>query len=811
MNKGKSVCLFLLFLLSWNLTFAQKAIIRGKVSDFRKNTLVAVNVSVLGLPGGTITNEEGKYQLEIPADTSITVAFSFIGYQTEKVVLYLHSAEEKNLNVLMKPAANELSITIEEEAHRTSTLTRIDPKTISYLPNASGNIETILKTLPGVVSNNELSSQYSVRGGNYDENLVYVNDVEIYRPFLIRSGQQEGLSFVNPDLTSSLLFSAGGFDARYGDKMSSVLDVSYKRPNKFGGSASASLLGSSLSLEGSNKNHRLTYLFGARQKSTQYLLNALETKGEYRPSFTDVQTYITYDITPEWEINFLGNFARNKYTVIPESRETVFGTVSQALALKIYFDGQEMDQYDTYMGAFSGIYKPNERLKLKFISSTYKSYESETFDIQGQYWINLLDKDLGSKKLGDSLYNIGVGTFLPHARNKLEAWVSNFEHKGFYSFQKHNYQWGGRIQHEEIIDKMNEWKYVDSAGFSLPVSNSGPIILQDVYNTHVILSSNRYSGYVQDKWLLNDSLKMHFTYGLRASYWDVNKQFIVSPRMSYSIKPRWNHDWLFRAATGVYYQPPFYRELRNLQGEINKNIKAQQSVHFVLGSDFNFKAWGRKFKLVSEAYYKHLNHLVPYKIDNVRIRYYGQNEARGYATGLDFRLNGEFVNGIESWASLSILKTQEDIVGDYYISKTGQKVEPGYIPRPTDQRVTAGLFFQDYLPKNPTYKVHLNFVFGTGLPYGPPKVQRYADTLRIPPYRRVDVGFSKEILKETDTAKPSYFKYLKSIWLSAEVFNLFQVDNTVSFIWVSDVNGTQYAVPNYLTKRLINVRLIVKF
>lgn len=806
--------LFLSLLFVNTVVFSQAATIFGAVKDSAGKPLISVNVSLVGVPGGTTTNEEGSYSLSVPAEEQITVAFSFIGLKTVKIKLKLSPGQNYELNTTLKPAATQLiGVVIKENQQGRGAFTRLDPKVATTLPNASGSFEAVLKTLPGVVSNNELSSQYSVRGGNYDENLVYVNDIEIYRPFLVRSGQQEGLSFVNPDMVSSVLFSAGGFDAKYGDKMSSVLDVTYKHPTKFAGTAGISLLGGSLSLEGSTKNHRFTYLFGARQKSNQYLLNSLDTKGEYRPSFTDVQTYLTYNITPEWEIDALVNIASNKYTIIPQNRETTFGTVSEALNFKVYFDGQEMDAYQTYMGALSAIYlHPGNKLRLKFITSAYQSYEDEIFDVQGQYFINALEKDFGAKNLGDSVNNVGVGTYLPHARNRLSATVYNAEHKGFYNYGDHFITWGTRVQHEEIQDRLNEWRYVDSAGYAIPQAPESAILMQDVINTRVTLSSNRLNGYVQDSWSINDSSQMHLNYGIRANYWDLNKELLVSPRVSYSIHPRWKKDVVFRASSGYYYQPPFYRELRDLTGNINTSVKAQKSIHFVLGSDYSFKAWGRPFKLVSEIYYKYLDNLVPYKIDNVRIRYYANNNARGYATGIDMRLNGEFVNGLESWASLSVMQTQEDIKDDFYY-KDGQRIEPGYIPRPTDQRVTFGLFFQDYLPKLPSFKMHLNLVFGSGLPFGPPKSERYKDTLRIPFYRRVDIGFSKQIIGENVRLKikSTFFKHINSVWLSAEVFNLLQVDNTVSYLWVADVTGKQYAIPNYLTPRQINVRLIAKF
>ena len=823
------------------------ATIHGKITDAENKPAEGVNVSVFGLPGGTASDSHGQYELTVPANEEITVVFSHIGFATEKIQLKLTPNSRHLLHKKLKVSSKQLTdVTIEDKLTRTTTLTRIDPKIISVIPSASGGIEAILKTLPGVSSSNELSSQYSVRGGNYDENLVYVNDIEIYRPFLVRSGEQEGLSFVNSDMVSSILFSAGGFDAKYGDKMSSVLDIKYRRPRGFAGSVSMSMLGGALHLEGVSENYRLSYQLGVRQKSNQYLLNSLNTKGDYNPSFTDVQTFITYDITDQWEINLLANYARNRYTTVPLTRQTEFGTVNEALRLTIYFDGQEIDKFETYMGAISNIYRPNSDLTLKLITSAFRTFESETFDIQGQYWLDELEKDIGKEEFGEVKFNRGVGTYLTHARNYLDAFVYNVEHKGYLTNKNRYLLWGVKYQNETINDELSEWKMLDSAGFSLPhpadsVGYTIPALqpaqiieVQDVLRTKINIRSNRYSTYLQNNWTWTskDTIELTLTAGLRANYWDLNKQTLVSPRVSFSIKPNWKKDIVFRAATGYYYQPPFYRELRDLSGNINYNLKAQKSIHFVMGSDYNFKAWNRPFKFVSEIYYKHLENLVPYEIDNVRIRYYAENSANGYATGIDLKINGEFVKGIESWVSLSVMKTQEDIEDDFYYeyyNAEGIKIipgytfdqqavdsirfEPGFIPRPTDQRVNFSLVFQDYLPRFPNFKMHLNLVFGSRLPFGPPSFERYKDTLRIPPYRRVDIGFSALLFNKEnrDETPKRLLKHLNSIWMSLEVFNLLGINNTISYLWIKDVTNRQYAIPNYLTARLLNVKLIVKF
>ncbi len=845
----KTLHLYIIIILSifcLNRVIAQKAaVIYGRITNTDNTALELVNIALEGEPGGTSTDRNGYYEMKVPAEKDIIVLFSFIGYDVKKLTLHLKENERRQLHLKLSSQTTQLpEFEIVSNYYRESNLIRINPKIAQVIPTPSGNIESIIKTLPGVSSSNELSYQYSVRGGNYDENLIYVNDIEIYRPLLIRSGQQEGLSFINSDMVSSILFSAGGFDARYGDKMSSVLDIQYKKPSGFAGSVSGSLLGASAHIEGITSKLPVSYIIGLRQKSNQYILNAMESKGDYKPSFTDFQTYISYDINEKWELGFFGNIAMNTYRFIPQTRETRFGTINEALKLKVYFDGQEVDKFNTYFGAITTEYKPDKNTRLKHIFSAFKSVESETFDIQGQYWLYQLENDFGKDDFGNEAFERGVGTYLIHSRNNLEAHVISMEQKGSYTVLNRFFQWGFKYQYENIQDKLKEWTLIDSAGFSLPnapdsvgytTSELQPyhdFELQDVINTRIFLSSNRLSGFVQNVWnYYLDSAKISINAGIRGNYWDFNNQFLISPRVSLSVKPNWKTDMLFRFSTGMYHQPPFYREIRDFYGHINHDIKAQESIHIVVAQDWNFKAWNRPFKYVTEIYYKHLNNLIPYEIDNVRIRYYSDKLAKGYAMGIDMKINGEFVKGIESWASLSVMQTQEDIIGDYYYdyyNQSGQLIirgytlddvavdsvryEPGYIPRPTDQKVNFSLFFQDYLPKNPSYKMHLNLLFGSGLPFGPPKTEKYRHTLRMPMYRRVDIGFSKQ-LKSEEKLLPdkNFFRHFKNIWITAEVFNLLQINNTISYLWVKDVNNRQYAIPNYLTPRMLNVKLLIEF
>jgi hypothetical protein len=832
-NASQFLLLSFIFFTSFVLHAQNTATVYGKITNDEKEPLEDISVSILGssqLP--VYTNKKGEYTYAIPANQEVTIVFYSLSHQQEQRIVKLGANEKLELNksLTFKNQIKEVEVS---DGNRFSELTRLDPVNITHIPTASQDFNAILFTLPGVSSRNELSSSYSVRGGNFDENLVYVNGIEVYRPFLVKAGQQEGLSFINPDLVSSVLFSAGGFEAKYGDKMSSVLDVQYRRPRKFAATVSGSLLGSSLHLEGSTKNYRLTWLIGARYKTNQYLLNGLDTKGDYKPFFGDIQSYVTYDLTPEWELDFLGNVASNKYQFIPQNRQTDFGTLNQALRLDMYFDGEEADQFTTMMGALSAIYHDhNDKLNLKFIGSAFNSKESELTDIQSQYYIDQLETDFGKPNFGDVVANRGIGTYIEHTRDNLNAYVFSLEHKGTYTEGRKQLLWGAKYSNEIITDKLSEWKYVDSAGFSIPNSDPQQIVLQDVIKQRINISSNRVSGYTEGVWSkeTNDTSVVSATLGVRGNYWDLNRQALVGPRGSVGYKPNWKKDFLFKFSSGYYYQPPFYKELRDGYGNINYNIKAQTAIHYVLSSDYNFKAWNRPFKFTAEAYYKDLYNLIPYEVDNVRITYSAKNDARGYSTGIDMKVNGEFVKGLESWASLSIMGTRQDIKDDYYYeyyNSDGQKIvpgytlnnkvtdsvrfSPGYLPRPADQRVNFGMFFQDKMPGHPDFKMHLNLLYGTGVPFGPPHSQPYQQTLRMPPYRRVDIGFSYQALREDRKTKAkSFARYLKSVWISFEVFNLLGTNNTVSYIWVEDVTARQYAVPNYLTQRQLNLRMIVK-
>ena len=796
----------------------ETAFIIGKITDENQLPVFLTNLAIPGTPYGTVTDEEGVFRLEVPANEEITLSISHLGYEPVTLNLRLQPGETHEIRQVLREKVQNLNeVTVREQHERATTINRIDIKTLDMLPNVSGNLESILGTMPGVSSRSELSSQYSVRGGNFDENLVYVNLIEIHRPQLVRSGQQEGLSFINPDMVSSIKFSAGGYDAAYGDKMSSVLDITYRRPVTFGGAASISLLGGTLQLEGVSKNRRFTHISGFRYKTTQYLLTSLETAGEYNPNFYDFQTLLTYKLATDWEISFLGNINLNRFNFSPETRNTDFGTFQNPLNLRIYYEGQEEDRFDSYTGALTLQYAPSDRLSMKFIGSSYHSVERERYDILGEYLINELDNRLDSETYGDSILNIGIGGQLNHARNNLNALVYSAAHLGTFVGDRSTLKWGVKWQREQIQDRISAWQMIDSVGFSVPYTGHS-ITLFDVIKTDNQLYSNRLTSFFQNTSAIEKGQTRFFlNAGIRASYWDLNKQFLLSPRVTFSVKPDWKRDLVFRFSTGYYFQPAFYRELRYPDGTLNKDIKAQQSIHFVLGGDYVFTAWDRPFKFTTEIYYKHLDNLIPYKLDNVRIVYAGENLARGYAVGLDMKIHGEFVPGATSWASLSLMKTEEDIKGDRYRSKEGNLIEAGSYPRPSDQRVMVGIYFRDYLPSLPDYKVLLNLIYGSGLPFSPPNIPRYDVHFRMPSYKRVDIGFSKVLKRENAILKDGNpFRHFRSIWISAEIFNLLGTKNVISYTWIKTVSNQDnvpgaFAVPNYLTGRRFNVRLTTRF
>jgi len=821
------------------------AVVFGNVTDDRNHPLEMVNIAVIGRPGGTASDVKGHYELSVPAGKDIEIAYSSLNYVMVIDTINLKPGERFENNVILADKSIDLRpFDVTASYDHANGITWLDPKNSELLPR-QGGLESLLKLIAlGISSSNELSSTYSVRGGNFDENIVYANDIEIYRPFLVRSGQQEGLSFLNSSLVNSVSFSSGGFEARYGDKMSSVLDVQYKRPDTLLGDVHVSALGANLHVEGKVPGTMLSFLSGFRYKTNQYLLNAMETKGDYKPTFIDWQNYLTWQLSETSELSILGYFSSNKYTMVPETRETTYGTINQAYRLTIYFDGQETDRFSTYLGGLRFQHQPNKSLLLKYIASAYTSFEDEAYDIQGQYWIGLLESDLGSDEYGDVAENMGVGTFLDHARNYLDVRVLSAEHKGLFDKKKYYIQWGAKAQNERINDEIWQWNYIDSSGYSLPhvtdsVGYTGPqpyqnLTISDLLISNLKLNSMRYSGFIQNGWEWKaDSIRYNLVGGVRASYWDVNKQLIVSPRAAFSMRPNWKRNYSFRLASGVYQQPPFYRELRDFGGNLHPDVKAQRSIHYVAGFEHTDSLWNRPFKVVGEVYYKSLSNMIPYVVDNVRIRYLPQFTSHGYAAGIDFKMNGQFVADAESWVSVSIMQTREDIEGDYYfnyynsdgelitsastnnIAVDSTRIEPGYIPRPTDQRVNVSLFFQDYLPQNPSYKMHLSLVFGTGLPFGPPNSDKYKHTLRMPPYRRVDIGFSKQLVGYVNPDKPAKavrnLKFIRNAWISLEIFNLLNINNTASYIWVTDVENNRYAVPNYLTKRQLNLKLLVEF
>lgn len=800
----KNLTFLLLLLVTTTTLFGQRnnATLKGVIKDSNGIRLDMVNIALKEFPLGTSSNRKGEFILRIPAKKNIIIVYSSLGYASVLDTIFAGDEEDIFRNITLQTTDLQLGEVIVSKQRLGDGITRIDSKMVDVIPNAgSGAVESLLKTLPGVSSNNELSSQYSVRGGNFDENLVYVNDIEVYRPFLIRSGQQEGLSFINSDMVSTINFSAGGFDAKYGDKMSSVLDIKYRKPSDFRGSASVSLLGASAHFEDVALKGKLAHISGIRYKTNQYLLGSLDEQGDYNPRFLDFQTYITYQFSEKFDISFLGNVAQNQYKFVPQTRQTTFGTWKAPLNTTIYFDGQEVDDFQTYTGAFSANYHPNINLNLKFIASAYYATERETYDIEGQYYLNQLERNMASKEFGDSVLNLGIGSFLNHARNNLNAKVFNFSHRGAYNSENHLINWGVKFQHEEIEDQINEWIFRDSTGYSIPYSDS-EVSLYYTLNSKSSISSNRFTGFIQNVWnapVSNGDL--YITGGVRFNYWDFNNELLISPRATVSYYPDWESKISFRLSAGMYHQSPFFKELKFTDGTIDYDTRAQRSYQIVAGTDLIFTAWDRPFRVTSEAYYKYINHLIPYQIDNVRIRYLPEQEAVGYATGIDMKVNGEFVSGVQSWVSLSFMQTKEDIIGDGH----------GFIPRPTDQLVNFSMFFQDYFPGNPTYRMQLSAFYGSRLPTGPPNSERYQDVFRMPAYRRIDLGFSKVLISAATPVNRKLLRHISDMIISLEVFNLLNINNTISYFWVSSIYGDQFAVPNYLTGRRFNLKFAVKF
>jgi len=809
--------IFILFFISTIICtqalYAQtKLQLKGIVTDSLEQAIPFANIIIINGKDGGISNDKGEFTFDTNQPLPFSIQVSSVGYQTKQIEI--KNADRVNdLIIKLSVQQQKLSEVSVEGQITDQTFSKIDPKLVNRLPDAGGgNIEGLVKSQMGVSSNNELSSQYRVRGGNFDENLVYVNDIEIYRPFLIRSGQQEGLSFVNPNLISSLKFSPGGFEAQYGDKMSSVLDVRYKKPTELSGSISTSLLGASGHIEGSSKNKRFTAITGVRYKTNQYLLGSLDVSGDYNPSFFDAQTFLTYALSEKWQIEFLGYYSENNYKFVPVDRETAFGTINEAKKLKIYFEGQEEDLFQTGLAALSLKFGPNSNNQYKFTAMGYRTYEEETYDILGQYWLqNIENLDGSTPDPSEGIENIGVGSNLEHARNDLLGIIQNAAIQGKHQLNDHLLSWEIKYQHEYFKDYINEWEMRDSAGYSLPYSDKEVKFVYS-YNANQETRSNRITSYLQNEFKVNTASGfLLINAGIRTNYWDFNNEFLISPRINLLYYPNTDKTTRYRLASGIYYQSPLYREMRRPDGSINEDIKSQKSIQIVGGLDHIFTAMNRTFKFTTEAYYKHMTNLNPYQVDNVRIRYSGENNAKGYAAGIDFKLHGEFVKGVESWANLSLMKSEEDILDDYYIEtdEEGNKtiIYPGYIPRPSDQRFSFSLFFQDYLPNNPSFRVNLNLLYSTGLPFGPPQSPRYVAIHRMPAYRRVDIGFSKDLTSWLNKNRT----LVKDCWIGLEVFNLFDISNTISYFWVRDIHNRQYAVPNYLTSRRINLKLSASF
>ena len=821
MKTSTFLLLSLLFITTGTL-LAQNATIKGVVLDENNTPVAGVNVSAVN--NGTETNFDGFFLLEVPANQEIILVFSHLSFKNIQVTIpELSPNSDFEINPVMKIDVEQIGEVIisRKKRKRIEGITTISPETIRRIPGANAGVESLIKSLPGVNSNNELSTQYAVRGGNYDENLVYVNEIEVYRPFLIRSGQQEGFSFVNTDLTSKVDFSAGGFQAKYGDKLSSVLDITYRKPVAFEASADLSLLGANVSVGGTSKDGRFTGIVGMRYRDNSLFVNAKETETNFKPVFVDAQTYFTYKFSNKFELGFLGNISVNDYSYEPLTRQTNFGTIADPVALLVFYEGQEKDRYDTYFGALKGTYVFSDNYTAKLIGSIYHTQEQEYFDILAEYRLGEVNTDIGSEDLGEVEFSEGIGSQLTHARNDLDALIINLEHKGNLTIGENSIEYGIKYTHEDIRDRIQEFEIIDSAGFSIrpPIGDYGNNQPYDPFDAPLepftsIRATNdvqidRISGFAQ--WSRRTTLgenDLWLNAGVRVHNWTVsgegitsNTQTVFSPRAQVSLKPDWEVDMLFRLSGGWYHQPPFYRELRDSTGTVQPNVKAQQSVHIVLGNDFSFDLWERPFTLNSEIYYKTLTDVNPYTLENVRIRYQAKNNAIAYAYGLDVRMAGEFVPGTESWVSVGYLKTEENID------------DRGYIFRPTDQRLKFAVLFQDYIKIIPDLKLYLSLTYNTGLPGGSPS---YADPYdyqtRLPDYKRADVGFSYVIVDAHKLRESGWLKPFKQLSIGFEIFNMFDVQNSITNTFVRDVySKVQYAIPNYLTPRVFNVRVSMKF
>lgn len=810
------------------LSYSQKksAYVSGKVIDENENPLANVSVVILGKQTGISTNDSGYFRIKVQAEKAFAIVFSYTGRQTEQKNFLLNENEEETITIRLERSDNTLQeVIVTDRRDRTEVgLIKPNPKTIINLPSVTTGVESLIKVFVG--SNNELTSQYSVRGGSYDENLIYVNDFEVFRPYLVRSGQQEGLSFINPEMVRNINFYNGGFQAKYGDKMSSVLDIQYKKPKKFGGSAYIGILEQGVHLEGITAKNKLSYLVGVRNRSNRNLLSRQETQGNYVPSSADLQVLMDYNISPRWQAELFGNISQTKFSLNPEFSQlstSVFSPFfTQSLGIDIYFDGQEKDEYRTNMIGFALTNQVSRKLKLKWMASRFENDERENVDIAGAYLFGERDFDKSQPTYGQIINPLGAGVFQNFNRNKLNIENWNISHKGNYDIGKHALQWGLGFDKTAIADKLNEWEAQDSAGYNIPF-NTNQLQLSKVIKSTADLDIHKFSGFFQDNIRFGDTLNSYtLSAGVRCNYNSLNQELLISPRIGASWKPNWKRDIIFRAAIGAYHQPPFYRELRRYDGTVNKDLKAQKSWQGVAGFDYNFEGWGRAMRFTTEAYFKHMTDVVPYDIDNVRVRYFGENIAKAYAAGIEFRLFGELVKDAESWISLGLMKTKEDIKGDTYKDYTlddfNQPIdsitkEKGWVRRPTDRMITFGMFFQDYLATNKNIKMYLNLLYGSNLPYNIPNNVKYRNGLEIPPYIRIDIGFSA-LLLDSDRSKRrthSPFMGFDNIWASLEVFNLIDRPNTISYLLIKDFSNTTYTMPNRLTPRLLNFKIVARW
>lgn len=780
--------------------------ISGIITDENNEPLEFATIRIKGTALGTTSGLDGKYTISAPDSDTIRVVYTCLGYEESQRKL-IEAKGEVTLNVKMTPTSYSLKgVEVTEIQKQTGAIQKLDVSSYKLAPDASGNgIESMITTMAGVTSGNEMSSQYNVRGGSYDENSVYINGIEVYRPQLVTSGQQEGLSIINPDMVGAVSFSTGGFPARYDDRMSSVLDIAYRQPESFEGAASASLMGGSLSIGSASR--KFSQLHGLRYKSNSSLLSSMDDKGEYDPRFFDYQTSMNYKFSNKFSINFLGNVAINNYKFVPESRTTNFGTSTDAKQFKVYFDGQEKDKFETWSGAMSMTYKPNKANEFSLVASGFLTNELVTYDISGEYWLDQAGTS-GSGNGEGVGGELGVGRYHEHARNRLKASVLGIELRGASGISNHNLSYGLSMRHRSVLDRTREWELRDSAGYSLPADPDALKVIYNLDSRHDI-TVNNFAFYAQDAWRISSTAGFfNINGGIRMSYTDYNSEFLFSPRISLGFVPDKAPQWSFRFATGLYYQSPFYREFRmpvkdeegNTVIVLNDKLKSQRSIHFIAGADYTFRAFERPFKISGEAYYKVLSDLIPYEIENLKLVYSGVNGSSGHAMGLDMKLFGQFVPGSDSWISFSLMNTSQTL--------NGVKV-----PLPSDRRYSFALFFTDYFPKFPRLKFNLRGIFSDGLPVTAPRSTRDKWFFRAPAYKRVDIGMAYGLVtppKDGET-RTGLAKTFKSVWLGLDVFNLLDISNVSGYYWVTDVNDIQYAVPNYLTRRQLNLRVSVEF